>query len=109
MALKSIFARPSIPSFVSIDNGACYAVDSFRQFAATYAFLHTKSNPSYTQRNGDLKKVEQIAKNLLRKTSDPFLALLAYKATPKQMGYSPAQLFMGRQQRTILPLPGSCS
>ena len=72
-----------------------------------------------------------MAKNLLQKASDPYLALLAYKVTPthepvrarvdhsntlnvrkwstpaltgSHMGFSPAQLLMGRQLRTTLTL-----
>ena len=106
-ALQNIFARHGIPAVVCSDKRPCYAADNFRQFAATYAFLHTTSSPHYAKRNGKAERAVQIANNLLRKASDPYLALLAYRATPTQMGYSPAQLLMGRQLRTMFPLPGS--
>ena len=50
----------------------------------------------------------KTAKKLLRKAKadgrDPFLALLCYRNTPSEsMGTSPAQRFLGRRTKTLLP------
>lgn len=42
-------------------------------------------------------------KKLLKKAKDPYLALLAYRATPIANGYSPAELLMGRRLRIPVP------
>jgi len=45
----------------------------------------------------------QTIKHLLQKAEDPYYALLVYRATPLQNGYSPAELLMNRRLRTDLP------
>ena len=45
----------------------------------------------------------QTVKRLLLKAEDPYLALLAYRSTPLKIGYSPAELLMGRNLRSTLP------
>ena len=47
--------------------------------------------------------VVQTVKNLLKKTSDPYKALMAYRATPLESGLSPPELLMGRKIRTRIP------
>ncbi len=41
---------------------------------------------------------------MITKSEDPYLALLSYRSTPLQNGYTPAELLMGRKLRSTLPL-----
>ena len=107
VALKRIFARHGIPAMVCSDNGTCYAAISFQLFATTYSFQHIISSPRFPQANDEAERRVQIAGNLLRKAADSYLALLAYRVTPTHTGYSPAQLLMGRQLKSTLPLTQS--
>ncbi|XP_071963824.1 uncharacterized protein [Antedon mediterranea] len=79
-AIKTVCARWGIPETVISDNG-----------------------PQFTSRQLKLFAV-QTAKTMLRQT-DPTLALMIYRSTPIEVtGYSPAQLIMGRQPKTTLPI-----
>ena len=40
---------------------------------------------------------------MLQKCDDPYLALLSYRATPLQNGYSPTELLMNRRLCTLVP------
>ena len=42
--------------------------------------------------------------NLLKKEDDPYLALLAYRSTPLQNGYSPSELLMCRKLKSLIPI-----
>ncbi|KAJ0023870.1 hypothetical protein NQD34_003769 [Periophthalmus magnuspinnatus] len=95
--LKSFFARHGIPEVLMSDNGPQYSCQTFTEFAATYGFKHITSSPKFPQSNGEAERAVQTVKNLLKKAADPYLALLAYRATPLQSGYSPAELLMGRR------------
>ncbi len=104
---KSIFARHSIPHTVVSDNGPCFSSKEWQKFAVQYDFKHVTSSPHYAQSNGQAEKGVHILKQLLKKAadsdSDPYLALLSYRASPLQCGLSPAELLMKRKLRTTLP------
>ena len=84
------------------DNGPQFRSDIYRQFAINYQFNHVTSSPYFPQSNGKAKHTVGTIKNLL-KEGDPYLALLAYRSTPLEIGYSPSQLLKNRALRTTVP------
>ncbi|UYV72572.1 hypothetical protein LAZ67_9003804 [Cordylochernes scorpioides] len=62
-------------------------------------------SPRYSQSNGFIESFVKIVKERISKSKDPYLALLAYRATPLANGFSPAELSMGRRVRTTIPTP----
>ena len=102
--MKVIFARHGIPCKVVSDNGPQFASREFAKFAQTYGFTHRTSSPRHPQGNGEAERAVRTVKCLLRKADDPFLALLSYRTTPLQNGYSPSELLMGRKLHTTVPM-----
>ena len=107
--MKSIFARHGIPEVVRSDNGTQFSqrvIDSkYRKFANKYKFSIITSSPKHAQSNGF---IESMVKNfklhyLKAENDDPYLMLLALRATALENGHSPAELLMGRRLRTPIP------
>ena len=73
------------------------------QFVKDYDIKHTTSSPYHPQANGQAERTVQTVKRLLVKAKDPCKALLDYRNSPLDTGFSPAQLFLGRRLKTTLP------
>jgi hypothetical protein len=101
---KSVFARHGIPEIVHSDNGPQFSSRVFERFAEKYGFTHETSSPHYHEGNGEAERAVETVKNFLTKAEDPYLALLQYRATPLQTGYSPSEMSMGRKLRTRVPV-----
>jgi len=108
-ALKVLFARYGILDTLVMDNGPQFASQEFALFANTWGFEHTTSSPYYPQSNG---KAENAVKRLFTKChksgQSEFHALLDWQNTPSEgVGTSPAQRFLGRRCKTLLPTTSS--
>ncbi|XP_077503188.1 uncharacterized protein LOC144113757 [Amblyomma americanum] len=101
---KKVFSTHGIPETLVTDNGAQFVSQEFSQFANCYGFKRVTCSPRYPQANGEVERMVKTVKELLLKSGDLHLALLAYRDTPGPLGKTPAKLLMGRRLRTTLPL-----
>lgn len=105
--LKSIFARHGIPNIMISDNGPPFNSKEFQKFNLEWDIEHITSSPYHSQSNGLVERSIATVKNILRKcsadNSDPYLAILQYRNTPKDTMCSPAQLSMSRTLRSKIP------
>ena len=84
------------------DNGPQYSSQEFHKFAENYGFKLTTSSPRF---NGEAERGVQTIRNLLKKSDDPYLALLVYRSTLlPNSNYSPVELLMSRKLRTNLSI-----
>ena len=101
--LKSLFARHGYPECVFSDNGPPFSSSDFSQFLISRGVQHITSSPIHSQGNGLAERTVKTVKSLLRRGSDPYNALLSYCTTSLELGYSPAELLMGRRLRSQTP------
>ena len=105
--LKSHFARYGIPDQVVSDNGPQFSSAEFAKFANKWSFVHTPTSPYNSKGNGKVESAVKTAKSLLRKAavdkSDAYLAMLDHRNTPTAGLLSPAQKFLIRRTKTLLP------
>ena len=102
--LKSMFARFGIPAEMVSDNRPQFSSVEMKEFSETYGFRHITTSPHYPQANGLAERTVKTVKGLLMNSTDPYKALLSYRATPMPWcALSPAELLMGRTIRTDIP------
>ena len=101
--LKSMCSRHGIPEIIFSDNASYYTSQTFKTFLREWGIVHKTSSPFYPQSNGLAERMVQTVKRLLKKSKDPYLALLNYRTTPGRDTAAPASLMFGRKVRTNLP------
>lgn len=102
-SMRSWFTCSGIPLLIISENAPQFVSENFNIFAYTWGFTHTTSSPLFPQSNGAAEREVQTAKQLLCKSSDPYLTLLAYRSTPLTNGLSTAELLRGRKQLLTIP------
>ena len=103
--LKSQFSRYGMPDVFYSDNQSNFVSQEFKDFAKDYGFNCVTSSPTISNSNGLAERAVQTVKNLLRKASDPWKAMLNYRSTViDDIGLSPAQMFFNRKLKTTLPI-----
>ena len=106
LALKAIFSRHGVPVTLVSENGPQYASREMQEFAESYGFKHVTSSPHFPQSNGMAERSVKTVKSLLEQSSDPYMAILSYRATPLPWcNLSPAELLIGRRLKTDIPQP----
>ena len=93
-----------MPEVLRSDNGPQYSAEEFARFMECYGVRHVPNSPRYPQSNGLAERMVRTVKHILKKSRDPYLALLSYRTTPLPWcNLSPSELLMGRRLRTTLP------
>lgn len=104
--MKSIFSEHGIPKQICSDNMPFNSYE-FIQFSKDWDIECIYSSPRYPKSNGMAERAVQIAKNILKKSSNEsevFIALLEYRSTPvKGTGLAPCQVLMSRILRSKIP------
>ena len=94
------------------NNGPQFASAEFVSFTRKWGFEHVTSSPHYPQSNGKAENVVKTVKRLFTKSRESgqseIFALMDWRNTPTEgVGTSPAQRFLGRRCKTLLPITGS--
>lgn len=102
---QSVFAKFGIPEMVCSDSGTQFHDSSeFKNFSRDWGFSISTSSPHFHQANGKAEAAVKVAKRLLNANpSNIQQALLAYRNTPLENGFSPAEMVFGRALRDNVP------
>ena len=109
---KKWFSQYGVPSTISSDGGPQFRSYEFQKFLQKYSVKHRMFSPYNSQSNGHAEINVKAMKQLILKTTDNgniendnFLtAILEYRNTPKHNGLSPAEILMGHQLRSNIPI-----
>ena len=106
--LTDVFLEVGWPMVIRSDNGPQFRSE-FKAYCAENNILHETSSPYNPRSNGLAESGVKIVKGILEecakdgKMSDFRHRLQAFRNEPRQDGFSPAQRFMSRNQRTDVP------
>ena len=82
-----------------MDHSSCPCFSKSLQKSMVFLIL-----PAVPDTNGEAERAVKTIKRLINNAEDPYLALLAYRSTPLQNGYSPSELLMNRKLCTTVPM-----
>lgn len=102
--IKDYFSHYGICDTLRCDSGTQFTGYKFRTFASKFNFSYDTSSPHYHQSNGAVEAAVKTAKRLIKMNDDIDMALLSYRATPLENGFSPGELMMGRRLKTNIPI-----
>ena len=80
--LKKQYSRFGYIDELVTDNGPQFSSAEFQNFAKEYGFIHTTSSPHYSQSMGQTERYVQSVKNMIKKSKDPYQAMLDYRNSP---------------------------
>lgn len=107
--LRAMFARYGIPEVLVSDNGTAFTSAEFAEFTTKNQIRHITVAPYHPSSNGQVERMVQETKQVLRKLSEGDWAtklsrfLLGQHTLPSTTtGKSPAELLMGRRLRTAV-------
>ena len=107
--LKAHFARHGIPEQLVTESGSQFVSRDFMTFAREWDFEHCTSSLHHHQANRKAESAVKEAKKILSKCkktgSDTLLVILDHRNTPPAgIQIRPAQRFMNRKNRSLLPM-----
>ena len=109
--LDGLFARFGFPEIIVSDNGTSFSSFEFRQFCRTNYIIQGFTAPYHPASNGQAERLVQVLKKKLKALqADPGtiesklnLLLRRYRICKvSATGFSPSQMFLGRNIRTNL-------
>lgn len=107
--LERILCDFGVVEVLRSDNGPQYSSSDFQKFVVRHGIVHKTSSPGYARSNGQVERMVQVAKNLVRKCNAEqksyYDGLRSLRNTPLSSDIpSPAQLLQGRNLYDGLPV-----
>ncbi|KAK3925936.1 hypothetical protein KUF71_014185 [Frankliniella fusca] len=99
---ENLFAMFGSPETIRSDNGPPFNSWDFTKFCELWDINHITSSPHFPQSNGKAEAAVKAIKDLIQR-GDLLTGLLAFRDAKLKNGFTPAQLFLGRQLRTTVP------